>query len=195
MTDDWLQAYFAEVGREIDNASTQLHETTNWSIGVVMAAVSAVAVAPGEYPNRWTLAAVAVAWVLTVRFFVRSCIAYSYLARWNKIHRSIVRIKLLSGDGKRAEYEEELKQAIDIYHVQWKSATRLPALVFSNLKLGYLQLFVVNLALLAYGLLKSDCADWVTWTVVVVVLVDLVYEYWSFPSKTYLEFKGITKTS
>lgn len=136
MKDEWLQAYLAETGREIDNASSQLHETTNWSIGVVVAAVTAVAVSETPFPTRWTLVAVAVAWILTVRFFVRSCIAYSYLSRRNKIHRMIVALRLGDDESKHGALETELRQAIDLYDVQWKSATPLGRLLLSNLKLG-----------------------------------------------------------
>lgn len=192
MPDEWRQAYLAEVGREIDNASSQLHETTNWSIGVVAAAISAVALATTAYPTRWTLAAVAIAWIFAVRFFVRSCIAYSYLDRWSKIRRAMVRLHLLSRDENKQAYESEFEQAIDLYDVKWKSATPLPSLIWSNLKLGYLQLFGVTLSLLLYGLFNSDSKDWMTWAVVTVVVIDLLYEIAIFPSNTYLQYKRIT---
>lgn len=193
--DEWLRAYFAETGREIDNASAQLHETTNWSIGVVIAAVTAIAVSDDPYPTRWTLAAVVVAWVLTLRFFVRSCIAYSYLARRNKIHRKIVEIQRCEDDAKKSVLQEQLKQAIDLYDVQWKSATPLGRLLWSNLKLGYIQLFLFTLALMAFGFINSDWNDWVTRVLLAVPILDTFFEVLIFPGCSYLEFKPIRSNS
>ena len=99
-----------------------------------------------------------------------------------------MRLKLLDDPSKKSQYEHELRHAIRLYHVQWKSATRLPSLLRSSLKLGYLQLFGATLALLMYGLIRSDVSDFMTWVVASVVVVDLIYEIAIFPRKTYLEF-------
>ncbi len=192
MTDEWTQAYLAETGREIDNASAQLHETTNWSIGVVIAAFSAIALAPDPYPTRWTLAAVGIALILVLRFFVRSCIAYSYLHRWNRIHRAIVRIHVLENNNAHPQYIKQLQESINVYHVQWHSSIRLKSLICANLKLGYLQLFIVVVGLLLYGLCNSDWRDPGPWIIATIVVIDLLYEYCVFPSKTYLKYVALS---
>lgn len=82
MLDDaeFRKDYTNTINQEISNASSQLHETTNWAVAVTIGAMGGLAIAD-SFPSRWTLALLVASLILVIRFFVRSCIAYSYLAR------------------------------------------------------------------------------------------------------------------
>jgi len=192
--DKWLDTYYAEVGREIGVASSQLHQTTNWSIGITMAAVSAIALSKGPYPQPWTMAAVVVAFILVLRFFVRSCLAYVNLDKWNKVHRAITEYRLGLSSDQREACLSRIEQAISAYHIQWHSPRPIGKLLWSNLKLGYLHLFLILLALLGVGIITAPC-DAVNWILLAAWAVCVVYEVILFPRKTYFKYVKIPEAA
>jgi len=187
MNPDWLEPYLAEVGRELDLGSTQLHETTNWALGVAIAAVTGLAVAGHRFPMPGTLMVVVVADVLLVRFFVRSCLAYANLHKWNRINRLAVRH--MTEDNEASTTLQVLREAVDRYHLKWESPEPWWKIVKSNLKLAYGQLFAVMGGLTVYGFCLVDWDARVVGLLVLLV-ADLVWEALVFPRKTYLKYAG-----
>jgi len=187
---DWLDKYYAEVGREIGLASNMLHNTTNWSIGVTMGAVSAIALSGRPYPQTWTLGVVVVGFILVFRFFIRSCLAYANMDKWNHIHRMITKFRF-GLDGKSKEkMEQEILDCVMRYHIKWESSRKPSKIVRSNLKLGYIYLFAILGYLVIHGIAQSTWRQdqWPTWFLASALIASLIYEFVIFPSRTYLKY-------
>jgi len=185
INEEWLDKYYAEVGREIGVASSQLHDTTNWSIGITMAAVTAVGLSAKTYPQTATLAVAVVGFTLVVRFFVRSCLAYANLDKWNNIHRQITKYRL-ADEGKMDQLRKTILWQIEHYHVRWESPRRIRKVIWSNLKLGYLYLFLILGLLCGIGFARSDWSSPATKMLALACLAVIAYEAIIFPRRTYL---------
>jgi len=186
INNEWLDTYYAEVGREIDVASSQLHDTTNWSIGIAMAAVSTLAISERPYPDVWTFGVVVVGFVLVMRFFIRSCLAYANLDKWSKIHRLITKYRLQTGSADTDSLGRDIEEAIQQYHIEWRSPKPPWALLWSNLKLGYLYLFLVLSCLLVAGVIVG-CCEPVVWVMTAAWIACVIYEVVIFPRRTYFK--------
>lgn len=190
MKTEALQTYIAECGREIDNASAQLHEITNWSVAISIGSITGIALAPSAFPSRWTLALIAAAFIFLLRFYVRSCISFSYLVKWNRLHR-LATLCLQFPD--THEITNTFDQAVLAYHIRWKSALPMWKIVWSNLKLGFLHLLAVATLALVYGLVETDWSDWFTYAVLVMITAAIAYEIYFFPTRTYLQYVEVRK--
>jgi len=187
-SDEWLTNYSAQVGNEIGIASSQLHEITNWSIGIVMAVVTAVALSDKSYPQPWTLGVAVVGFMLVMRFFIRSCLSYVNLDKWNNIQRAIIQYQLSENGPGKERLKESVAKRIEQYHLKWFSPRRIRKLLWSNLKLGYVYLFAITGFLCGLGF---GCSDWCkpsTWLLACVLLAAVVYEIIIFPRKTYFKY-------
>ena len=196
MLDDaeFRKDYTNTINQEISNASSQLHETTNWAVAVTIGAMGGLAIAD-SFPSRWTLALLVASLILVIRFFVRSCIAYSYLARWNSIQKQILRVQAAESGEAEAVAKKRLVDSIKYHHLEWKSAVPLRKLIWSNLKLGYLHLILILSLALLFGLTQADLCDWFVLVLLALLLVDIVFEVHIFPSTTYLAYAPTEKPS
>lgn len=186
----WLDTYYGEVGREIGLASSQLHDTTNWSVGITVGALTGIALSGAPYPTRMTLAVAVVALVLVTRFFVRSCLAYANLSKWSKIHRAITAYRF-DGAEDKARMEDVIRNAVREYHVKWGSPLPLRRIICANLKLAYLYLFVILGAISAVGFARAQWHDPWTWAVAVGLAASIIYECAIFPFRTYLKHSKV----
>jgi uncharacterized membrane protein len=193
--DKWLDIYYTEVGREIGVASSQLHDTTNWSIGITTAAVSAIALSGQPYPQVWTLGLAVVAFILLIRIFLRTCLAYANLTKWNEIHTLITRYKLADNSSERQHLKNKILRSIELYHLGWQSPKPIHSILWSNLKLGYLYMFLILGFLCVWGFIQAQWNHWPTWMLLIFWGASIIYEVMIFPRKTYLYYTPIDATS
>jgi hypothetical protein len=153
--DNWLRDFYKECGREATLAYTTLNQMKNWAItvqGAIVAAVAAfgksITLAPGESLANALAFPFAVggtlAYVFTLRFFVRAMLCYTNLLRWNTLQTSILQAKLLPRDARPgiapptdAERLDSLRQNIQNYYYRWRSPIDRLKQLSSNLKLGF----------------------------------------------------------
>lgn len=193
--DKWLDIYYTEVGREIGVASSQFHDTTNWSIGITTAAVSAIVLSDQPYPQVWTLGLAVVAFVLLIRFFLRTCLAYANLTKWSKLHRLITEYRLSDNTSKKQHLKDKILRSIEFYHIKWQSSEPIHSILWSNLKLGYLYMFLILSFLCVWGFGQAQWDQWTTWMLFIFWSASIIYEVVIFPRKTYLCYTPIEATS
>lgn len=147
--DDWLEHFYKECGREITLAYTTLNQMKNWAVLIVAAVVSAiVAMQKSSDPNHSNDFAIfvgtVVAYVFTLRFFVRAILCYNNLVRWNTLQKSIIALKLVHpSPQERTEKENaeqlttKLLQQIDHLYFKWHAPLTRSTQLLANLKLGF----------------------------------------------------------
>lgn len=144
----WLEHFYKECGREVTLAYTTLNQMKNWAVLIVAAVVSAVVAVQrstlGDPRNDLSVYIGAlIAYIFTLRFFVRAILCYINLVRWNNLQRSIAAFKIAQPSSESVKTSNELKQEvlkkIDQLYFGWhapRDLTRTTQLV-ANLKLGF----------------------------------------------------------
>jgi hypothetical protein len=149
--DKWLEKFYAEAGREVTLAYTTLNQMKNWAVLIVGAVLSAVTAVQklnptGEVNELPIFVGAVIAYVFTLRFFVRAILCYINLSRWNNIQNSIVALKVAQPSpraGSVAKTAKQLKaqllQNIDELYFKWLAPSRLTrgTQLLANLKLGF----------------------------------------------------------
>jgi hypothetical protein len=160
---DWLRDFYKECGREVTLAYTTLNQMKNWAITVQAAVVAAfvsfarsLAASSVEQVAMPLLMGGVLAYVFTLRFFVRAILCYINLRRWNRLQGDILECKLQprrSTTLTSAGLEARLVSDIDDYYYRWLSPIGRAEQVASNLKLGFGILMVLPPLLVTYSLL------------------------------------------
>lgn len=192
--DKWLDIYYTEVGREIGVASSQFHDTTNWSIGITTAAVSAIVLSSQPYPQVWNLGLAVVAFVLLIRFFLRTCLAYAYLTKWSDLHTLITEYRLSDNTEEKQRLKDKIIRSIELYHLKWQSPRPIRSILWSNLKLGYLYMFLILGFLCIWGFIQAKWDHETTWMLFIFWIASIINELVIFPRKTYLYYTPIDAT-
>jgi hypothetical protein len=144
----WLEHFYKECGREVTLAYTTLNQMKNWAVLIVAAVVSAVVAVQrtglGQPQNDVAVYIGAlIAYVFTLRFFVRAVLCYINLVRWNNLQRSIVAYKIAHPASDNAKTFEQLKhellEKIDQLYFGWHAPPQLTRAtqLLANLKLGF----------------------------------------------------------
>lgn len=169
LDDSWLRDFYKECGREVTLAYTMLNQMKNWGIVVLAAIISSVAsfgrspegTAPIDATRHFAIAVVVgatLAYVFTLRFFVRAILCYINLLRWNTLQAAIVDLKLVPREGSSSAAaadepsELKLRDAIRDHFHRWLATVPRKSQIASNLKLGFGPLFAISLLLLVWGL-------------------------------------------
>jgi hypothetical protein len=168
LDDAWLHDFYKECGREVTLAYTTLNQMKNWAIAVQAAIIAAV-VSFGrsllshpdgtvQVPLGFAVVVGAVlAYLFTLRFFVRAILCYVNLLRWNTLQSVIVKYKLVPRDrGDSAPLDKEqlencVRSHIQDYYHRWLSPVPRRAQIASNLKLGFGLLLALPALLLMWG--------------------------------------------
>lgn len=163
---DWIKEFYKECGREVTLAYTTLNQMKNWAIVVSAAIAAAIASILKSSPEstvettaHLVLVGAVLAYLFTVRFFVRAMLCYVNLLKWNVLQRKIIALKLQPSSkdsDKSSEYfEKELATSIENYYYRWLSPDGRWALVTSNLKLGFGLLLAIPILLIVWGSMQS----------------------------------------
>lgn len=146
-----LQAMLQYFGREAALAYNVLNTTNYWAIGLVGGLVTAVLI-PGTFPTITSWSAVVIGFIFLTRFFIRSCLPYMNLWRWNLLNQAI--LDTLGDDARREYHSKRLDAALDLYYYQFHSPIPRRKILWDSLKLTYLWLFAVLGSLFAWGWIK-----------------------------------------
>lgn len=169
--DKWLEHFYKECGREITLAYTTLNQMKNWAMVIVAALISAIVTlnktstaqqTETDSVNVAVLLVAVVAYVFSLRFFIRAILCYINLVRWNNLQSSIVSLKLIPKPQNGIQVlTEEIRRAhllgeiVNYYH-NWASPIDRKTQLVSNLKLG----FALMLALPLFFILVAAVNLW-----------------------------------
>jgi hypothetical protein len=166
---DWLKDFYKECGREATLAYTTLNQMKNWAItvqGAIIASIVAFSKANAVPPYDGASISLAfpiavgsvLAYVFTLRFFVRALLCYNNLQRWNTLQSKTLEAMLLprdsvagSGPLNEAERLAALRQSIQDYYYRWRSPIGRTKQLASNLKLGFGILVAMPIVLLGWS--------------------------------------------
>ena len=164
-SDAWLQRFYSECGREVTLAYTTLNQMKNWGMAIVGVFISGVIgfgktdpSQSGHATNVVIFVGAVIAYVMTLRFFVRAILCYINLIRWNTLQSDIVSYRLLRRQSKhgRADTEEESRKKliddINEYYHGWASPIDRKTQLVSNLKLGFALLLALPLLFIVIGI-------------------------------------------
>lgn len=193
---DFLKEFYKECGREVTLAYTTLNQMKNWAIVVTAAIGAAVASILKASPNatefdnaKLIFVGSMLAYLFTVRFFVRAIICYVNLLRWNRLQSDILRMKL-ECDSKctrsTTELEGEIKTSIDLYYHRWLSTIGRWDQITSNLKLGFGLLLVLPVVVMVW----SGFISWescYTRTATLFVVGGTIIEIYEFMTTGFLD--------
>lgn len=155
--ENWLEHFYKECGREATLAYTTLNQMKNWAVLIVGAIVSAVVAMQRSNGSAQTNSipiyfGAVIAYVFTLRFFVRAILCYINLVRWNNLQEAIVALKVVHPSQRKgrsskatSELKADLLKKIDDLYFKWNAPSRLTrsAQLFANLKLGFGLLFAL----------------------------------------------------
>lgn len=129
---DWVKSVFQEANGEVPQAFNQLHTNINWAL-VLLSAILTGVVVKGAF-DLTTFGLTIFSIILILRFFVRSCLGYVSLIRWNKI-KSAVLDYLGSDSNEKPQKLETLKIIHETYSLtNWYSPLPKRKVIFSNAK-------------------------------------------------------------
>jgi hypothetical protein len=185
MEKQWIESFYKECGREVSLAYNVLNQTNTWGVTLGSAVLTAGllgAIKVGEgniyfnYPNIYQWYFVIVAWIIMLRFFVRSALGLANMYRWNFLIKASTKVlSLPEGHMARPIFLQHLCDAIDAYFYSWKSPIKRAKLFWENLRLMYLWFFLIILVLFIWGLAKLP-KNTFYWLGVAAFMVPLVVE-------------------
>jgi hypothetical protein len=166
MNRDWLKQFYGECGREVSLAYNVLNHTNSWGVTLVagvlaLAIIGTVRAENGNinltYPTIIHWFYVIVAWIIMVRFFMRSCLALTNMYRWNTlIYAAGAILSLPEGHKELPVFERNFIKKVKAYFYDWKSPKHRIDVVWHSLKLIYLWFFLILLALIIWGLVGLE---------------------------------------
>lgn len=165
--EEWLPRFYSECGREVTLAYTTLNQMKNWAMVIVGAFISAIVAFTksssgtdlGPIINVEIMVGAVLAYVLSLRFFVRAILCYINLIRWNKLQSDIISYRLISkteyGGSTADEQNTSLttlnNDIIEFYH-NWASPIDRKTQIISNLKLGFALILALPLFFVILGI-------------------------------------------
>jgi hypothetical protein len=198
---DFLKEFYKECGREVTLAYTTLNQMKNWAIVVsaaIAAAIASMLKSPAftthESDAQLVFLGAMLAYLFTLRFFVRAIICYVNLLRWNRLQSDIARLKL-SFDSRstksKSELQDEVSSSVDLYYHRWLSTIGRWAQITSNLKLG----FGLLLVLPVFAMVWSGVVSWATCytrAATIFVIGGTAIELYEFMTTSFLDTKEVS---
>ncbi|MDY6965679.1 MAG: hypothetical protein SVM80_06890 [Halobacteriota archaeon] len=187
MDREWLRDFYRECGRELSLSYDVINQTNYWGLTVVTAVIVFTIVTSVDtetfkinYPMlpQWYI--ITFAWIIMLRFFVRSSLGLVNMHRWNILSRVISRFLSIPEDHPQAQiFKNNCIQMLDAYYYRWKSPRRLRKIVWDGLKLMYLWFVIAILSLYVWGLivLPKDNLFWV-FGLVLFLIPTSIEIYW-----------------
>ena len=159
----WIEDFYKECGREVSLAYNVLNHSNNWGVTLTAAILAtgflgAIEINNGQitfhYPTIIHWFYIILAWIIMIRFFVRSALGLCNMYRWNTLIKASINILSLSEDNPYlAIFERNFAKKVDAYFYKWKSPKKRRYLIWRNLELMYLWFFLIILALFIWGLI------------------------------------------
>ncbi|MEV0194872.1 hypothetical protein [Nonomuraea sp. NPDC050691] len=184
---------YQDAGREITQNFSTMASNMSLATGMLAAILTVIGagelfgVAKGDQStinaipplSTISLLILSMALPLLVRFFMRSLLAYQNLLRYRAIHDAAW--KFINQNASWSYFRD----AYRLYIEEWRSPKPLINLIASNLRYGFLWLFVVMIGAIAWGFISN----WFTTGCIVAATILVVGVGWEIFSL----FKGMRK--
>jgi len=181
----WIKNFYKECGREVSLAYNVLNQSNNWGVTLLAAIlatgfIGAVEINNGQiifhYPTIIHWFYIILAWIIMVRFFVRSALGLVNMYRWNTlIQASINILSLPKDDPYLKNYKIEFAKKFDAYFIKWKSPIKKRFLIWRNLVLMYFWFFLILLILFIWGLVELE-KNYLYWIGISIFMISVIIE-------------------
>ncbi len=148
-SNDNLSCLVSWFSTELSLAYNVVNTTNGWAITLVGALTVAV-LTRGTYPTVGAWLTVIGAIILMNRFFVRSCLGYVNLSRWNKLMKATLAAQAAT-EGDRQRLLGLLNRSVQMYYGDFFSPVPQWNVLRDNLKLAYLWIYLLLFILAAWG--------------------------------------------
>jgi hypothetical protein len=162
----WLEKFYTECGREVSLAYNVLNHSNNWGVTLATAVLATSFIGAVKFENgKMTLLYptiihwfyIIIAWIIMLRFFIRSALGLINMYRWNTlIYASSKILSLPESNLALPVYMRNCAKKIDAYYYRWKSPISKRKLIWENLKLMYFWFFFIVLALFIWGVIVLE---------------------------------------
>lgn len=154
---EWAKnSYLAHLASLIDSNLTYLHSTLTWAITILLGGLGFV-VTRSTFPDRFSIAFLAVLMIVLGHFAVRTAKAYLNVARFGSIEKEVLICAVSECD---ETSKERVRAAVREFHCEWVSPLGLWPVVYKLLfELGFVYFFGIVTALAVYCVARVgvDC--------------------------------------
>jgi len=189
----WLLLFYDRVTNLFTLSRESMHNTHQWAISLALGIVTAVFTVGGKenpFPNELGLIIILLSFPLLLRFFIRSCLECAIQYRFMKI-RDVLDIYFSENRKKRKLMKPYLIEVINTYYLEFQSPRKLWKVVWDNLRLAYLWIFILWIGLIIWGGISVQ-KTMSLYIVLLIVLVFVVYEIVSFLCYERLKYQPLS---
>lgn len=190
----WIEKYYDRITALFILSRESLHNTHQWAISLALGFITVIlAINSNEstFPNELSLIITLLSFPLLVRFFIRSCLECAIQHRFIKI-RNELDIYLSSTVEKRKEREPDLIEVINCYYIQFQASKNIKKIIWENLQLAYLWIFIVWTGLIVWGFLTLPIITKRIIIILFLVIAFILYEIISFLLYERLKYKELS---
>jgi hypothetical protein len=151
MSESWLKEYHSRIIDEYRFSMERKDRVTDWAIGIFFATLIAYAQLLNEQvPSVWRICLIAALLCFVMRLFCNSCLAFAYLKKWRYLADIIEKHWM-----KNEPTLEKVQKAIQRFHYTPRTTRKRVFFVKSQLKTGFLLLFLFPFLLLSFELYSN----------------------------------------
>ena len=197
----WVRQFYQECGREVSLAYNVFNHTNSWGLTLttgIVAVVFLTAIGINgsqvtfRYPNIAYWYAIIVAWIIMVRFYVRSCLALVNMYRWNTLIYAASKIlSLPRGHASVPVFERNFAKKVKAYFYEWRSPIPRYKLVRECFKLIYIWFFMIIVGLIIWGAIALYDGQMLWIGGILLLLVPTAWEIYSFLTYRGFKFKSL----
>jgi len=189
----WLNKFYDRVTDLFTLSRESLHNTHQWAISLALGFITVILTIDGKenpFPNELGLIIILLSFPLLLRFFIRSCLECAIQYRFMDIRNTMDKYFSASSE-KRKEIEPLLLEEINFYYFDFKSPRKLLKIIWDNLRLAYLWIFIVWIGLMTWGFISIKETKIIV-IVLITVITFVIFEILSFLSYKNLKYKQLT---
>lgn len=197
----WVQQFYQECGREVSLAYNVFNHTNSWGLTLTTGIVAVVFITAidtsgsqvtFQYPNIAYWFAIIVAWIIMIRFYVRSCLALVNMYRWNTlIYASSKILSLPEGHANLSVFERNFIKKVKAYFYEWRSPIPRRKLVRECFRLIYIWFFIILIGLIIWGAIALYDGQMLWIGGILLFLLPTAWETYSFLTYRGFKFKSL----
>mgnify|MGYP005640476231 CR=1 FL=1 len=179
---EWLKEYYSRISQEYRFSLNRKDTLTYWALTAMFVMIAAyVELLRVKEFSFWRMSLLAGAICLSLRFFVHSCIAYAYLKKWRFLLEQIEK-HWMTGKPSLSEIQNNINK----YHHTPRTTVTRWYLVRSQLKAGFLLVFLIPSLLIMFEIINFPQTPY-KFIPFVAILIYLIYECLQFVSYEHTE--------
>lgn len=157
VNDQWIKLFYSRIDSNLSTTRQSLHATHQWVLTLSIALITAIFSIPSRndrFPNYLGLMILIVSFPILLRFFIRSCLEYSIEEKFITLRNEIDYYLIFATKSNDKKLKKRLVSCIQYYYYDWLCPRKLTKIVWHNLKLSYLWIFLLYVGLVIWGIVS-----------------------------------------